>query len=117
MEFARLKEKSIEGVTILTVGQGLKGRLESLLKDRIDDLVKAGSLQIVINLREVPFVDSSDIGRLIRSHLSVRRVGGRVRLCHLSERVLSALKLTRLDTVLEIYATEEEALASIQTEE
>ena len=113
MESARLTEKSMGGVTILTVKQGLKGRLESLLKSRIDDLVQAGRLQIVINLGEVPFVDSSDIGRLIRSHLSVRRAGGRVRLCRLSERVSASLKLTRLDTVLDIYATEEEALASI----
>jgi anti-sigma B factor antagonist len=107
------QERNIDGVTILTVERGLKGTLESLLKERIDALVREGCLQIVVDLKQVPYLDSSDIGRLIRSHLSVRRAGGRVRLCNLSERVLAVLEMTRLNTVLELFATEEEALASI----
>jgi hypothetical protein len=43
--------------------------------------------------------------------------GGRVRLCNLAERVSAALRLARLDTVLDLYQTEEEALASIQQTE
>jgi len=108
------QERKIDGVTILTVQRGFKGVLESLLKERIDELVQEGSLQIVIDLKLVPYVDSSDIGRLIRAHLSVRQAGGRVRLCNLSERVLDVLKMTRLHTVLELYQTEEEALASMR---
>lgn len=106
-------ERSIDNVTILTVERGLKGALESLLKDRIDELVQAGRLQIVVDLKQVPYLDSSDIGRIIRAHLSVRRAGGRVRLCNLAERVLAVLKLTRLDTILDLYPTEKDALAGI----
>jgi len=97
----------------LTVERGLKGALEKLLRERIDELVLEGCLQIVVNLKQVPYIDSSDIGRLIRSHFSVRQAGGRVRLCNLSDRVLSVLKMTRLDTVLDLYPSEEKALASI----
>jgi anti-sigma B factor antagonist len=114
MATREFQEKSIDGVTILIVEQGLKGTLESVLKKRIDELVQEGCMQIVVDLKQVPYVDSSDIGRLIRSHLSVRRAGGRVRLCNLSQRVMAALKLTRLDTVLDIYPTEEDALAGIR---
>ena len=91
----------------------MKGELESLLKDRIDELVRAGSVTIVVDLKHVPYINSHDIGRIIRAHLSVRQAGGRVRLCNLSEKVLSVLKMTRLDTVLELYATEGEALACL----
>jgi anti-sigma B factor antagonist len=107
------EERDVNGVTILTVGWALKGALESLLKERIDQLVREGRLQIVIDLKHVPYVDSSEIGRLIRAHLSVRRAGGRVRLCNLTERVSAVLRLTRLDTILDLYRTEDEALASI----
>jgi anti-sigma B factor antagonist len=108
------EERDVNGVTILTVGRVLKGTHESLLKERIDELVKEGRVQIVIDLKHVPYVDSSEIGRLIRAHLSVRQAGGRVRLCNLAEKVSAALRLARLDTVLDLYRTEEEALASIQ---
>jgi anti-sigma B factor antagonist len=110
------KEKDIDGVTILTVERKVKGALEARLKDRIDELVRAGRLQIVVDLKEVPYFDSSDIGRIIRAHLSARRAGARVRLCSLSERIMEALKLTRLDTILEIYQDEQEAMAAILRE-
>jgi anti-sigma B factor antagonist len=107
MEF---QERNIDGVTILTVERGLRGALATVLKERIDELVGEGRLYIVVNLKQVPQIDSRDIGRIIRAHLSVRQAGGRVRLCNLSERVLSALKMTRLDTVLDIHDTEQEAI-------
>jgi anti-sigma B factor antagonist len=113
MTFIELKERKVDGVTILTVEHGLKGEMESILKERIDQLVQEGSLQIVVDLKHVPYVDSRDIGRLIRSHLSVRQAGGRVRLCNLSGKVLDVLRMTRLDTVLDLYKSEAEALAAI----
>ena len=117
MIVGEFQERNVGGVTILTVERSLKGQLESLLKERVDELVLEGNIQIIVNLRKVPYIDSSDIGRLIRSHLSVRQAGGRVRLCHLSDRVLTVLKMMKLDTVLDLYPTEELALASIQGEE
>ncbi len=110
-------ERNVEGVTILTVERGLKGALESLLKTRIDELVREGKLHIVVDLKQVPYIDSHDIGRIIRAHLSVRQAGGRVRLCNLSDRVLAVLKMTRLDTVLELYGTEEQALAGMKVDD
>ena len=113
MEF---QERDIDGVTILTVERGLRGALATVLKERIDELVEEGRLYIVVNLKQVPQIDSRDIGRIIRAHLSVRQAGGRVRLCNLSERVLSALKMTRLDTVLDIHDTEREAIEGLMVE-
>ena len=110
------QERKIDGVAILTLESGLKGAVEGRLKERIDELVREGCLQIVVDLKHVPYIYSSEIGRLIRSHISVRQAGGRVRLCNLSDKVLGVLKMSRLDTVLDLYANEEEALASIRQE-
>jgi anti-anti-sigma factor len=106
-------ERTEAGVTILTVERELRGTLESHLKDRIDRLVSEGCLHIVIDLKKIAYMDSSDIGRIIRAHLSARRAGARVRLCNLSERVMSVMKISRLDTVLEIYDDETDAMAVI----
>ncbi len=105
-------EKEVNGVIVLSVNHALKGTGEISLKERIDALVAEGRLQILIDMQGVPYVDSSELGRLIRAHLSVRKAGGRVRLCNVSDRVLSLLKITRLDTVLDLYSSEEEALAA-----
>ena len=109
-----IKERNVDGVVILSLERGLKGMGEATLKERLDELVRAGHIQILIDLGGLPYVDSTELGRLIRCHLSVRQAGGRVRLCNLSEKVRMLMKMTRLDTVLELYGSEEEALEGIR---
>jgi len=112
-----IQEREVGNVTVLAVDRNLKGSLEWSLKERIDELVRKGRLQIVVDLKQVPYMDSSEIGRLIRAHFSVRQAGGRVRLCNLSQKVAAVLKLSKLETVLDLYETEEAALASLLASE
>ncbi len=109
-----IHEQIRDGVVILSLDRDLKGPGEAALKERLDELVRQGHLDILIDMKAMLFVDSSELGRLIRSHLSVRQAGGRVRLCRLLPRVAGLMKMTKLDTVFEIYESEEEALAEIQ---
>jgi anti-sigma B factor antagonist len=109
-----LKERTEDGVIVIGLERGLKGAGEAALKQRVDAVVRAGHLEILVDMKHMPYVDSTELGRLIRSHISVRQAGGRVRLCNLSPRVVTLMKMTRLDTVLEVYDSEEEALAGIR---
>jgi len=109
-----IKERIVDGVVILSLERGLKGLGEAALKEHLDELVRVGHTQILIDLGGLPNVSSTELGRLIRCHLSVRQAGGRVRLCNLSEKVRMYMKMTRLDTVLELYGSEEEALEGIR---
>ena len=111
---ATYEERIVGGVVVLSLRRGLHGEGEETLRERIDALVRQGHLQILMDLAQLPFVDSAELGRLIRCHLSVRKAGGKVRLCNLSERVTALMKASRLDTVLDLYPTEEEALAAIR---
>jgi anti-sigma B factor antagonist len=111
---AVIQQREAEGVVVLSIRRSLKGEGETALRERVEALVRAGHTEILIDMSGMPYVDSSELGRLIRANISVRQAGGRVRLCNLSERVVALLKMTRLDTVLELYATEEEALANIR---
>jgi anti-sigma B factor antagonist len=109
------RERVVDGVVILSLRRSLRGMGEAGLRDRIDECVRLGQLQILMDLSEVPFIDSTELGRLIRCHLSVRQAGGRVRLFNVPERVLSLLRMSRLETVLDVYPTEVEALAAVRT--
>jgi len=107
-----VRETEVDGVIVLSVDRALKGTGEISLKERIDELVAEGRLQILIDMRDVPYMDSAELGRLIRAHLAVRKAGGRVRLCNVPDRILTLLKITHLDTVLDLYSSEKEALAA-----
>jgi anti-anti-sigma factor len=110
-----LSEREVEGIVIISVNQGLKGQCEMLLRERLDALTRQGRGQILIDLKLLPYLDSTDLGRVIRAHNAVRQAGGRVRLCNLSEKIMTLMNLTRLNTVLDLYSTEEEALAAMRS--
>jgi len=108
-----IHERKSGEIVILSIDRTIKGECESALKDRLDALVRDGHLDILVDLKSCPHLDSTELGRLIRCHLSVRKAGGRVRLCNLSPRIKILMEITRLDTVLDLFGTEEEALAAI----
>jgi len=67
--------------------------------------------RIVVNLTDVGYMDSSGVASLVKLLSRARRQGVTLRLSGLRARVRSIFEITRLDSVFEICATEEEALA------
>ena len=57
---------------------------------------------IIVDLSNVPYVDSSGIGSLVNMHVSRTKIGGSVYLLGVSERVMTALAVTRVDKILSI---------------
>ncbi len=79
----------------------------TLLKALEDDKPQ----KLVLNLGEVPYMDSSAIAVLVESLQKMRKVGGKVFLTNLQPRVKGLLEIARLDSIFGIAANEEEALA------
>ncbi|MCK4601775.1 MAG: STAS domain-containing protein [Phycisphaerae bacterium] len=67
--------------------------------------------RLVVNLSGVPYMDSSGVASLVKLLSRVRKVGLSLCLVAMRDRVRSVFEITRLDSVFDIYATEEEALA------
>jgi anti-sigma B factor antagonist len=67
--------------------------------------------RVVVNLSEVPYMDSSGVASLVKVLSRARKIGAALVLVGLSPRVQSLFQITRLDSVFSIMATEEEALA------
>lgn len=91
------------------------GRLDLMvaadLKARIEALVADGFHQLVIDLDEVPFIDSSGLGALIGGLKAARGAGGDVRIARAHEQIRYVLRVSTLDGILTPYATVEDALA------
>ncbi|MBI4579261.1 MAG: STAS domain-containing protein [Planctomycetes bacterium] len=67
--------------------------------------------QLVVNLTEVSYMDSSGIGTLVEVFRRVNAYKGGLALCGLNERVRSVFEITKLDKFFKIFATESEAMA------
>jgi len=67
--------------------------------------------RLVLNLGEVPYMDSSAIAVLVEALQKMRKTGGKVFLTNLQPRVKGLLEIARLDSIFGIAANEDEALA------
>jgi len=81
-----------------------------LLHDLVRDLVSKGSEKILLNLRHVTYIDSSGLGGLVASMTTVQNQGGQMRVCNAIERVGDLMRMTHLDSVLNLYQEEATAL-------
>jgi len=109
----RLVERQVERVVILD----LHGRIaieegRNLLRAAVDRLAGAGNTRIVLNLADVPFIDSSVVGELVRSLTTLSRKGGKLKLLKLPPKIRNLLSTARLLDVFEAYDSEDEALRS-----
>jgi len=107
-------EEKAGGITTLRLkGRLTLGREVQRLEDHVGQLKKDGADKVVIEMSGVDFVDSAGLGVLTQSYSIFNNGGGKFVLSGITERVGQILKLTRLDTILPLAATEEEARARV----
>jgi anti-sigma B factor antagonist len=109
----QIAERVVSDVVILDVkGRITLGEGDELLKDKVNTLVNQGKKKIVLNLADVPYVDSAGLGEIVRTYTTVSRQGGSLKLLNLTKRISDLLSITKLLTVFETFDTEKEAIAS-----
>lgn len=82
------------------------------LRQTLDDLINSGDTHIVLDLGEVPMVDSSGIGLLVKSLTAAKQLGGSIRLSSPSKFVIQTLKMIGLLNLFEIFEDQQQAVAS-----
>jgi anti-sigma B factor antagonist len=80
------------------------------LRDHLLALVADGEHDIVVDLSQVSFLDSSGLGVLVVVHKRIRAAGGALRLAGCQPEVVSIFHITALDRVIDMFATVEDAL-------
>ena len=110
-----IAERPIGRVTVLDlVGRLTIDRGAQHLKDKINSLIAQDRTLIVLNLKDVPYIDSGGLGQLVASFGSVMRAKGVLKLMNISSRNHDLLSITRLVTVFESFDSEAEAVQSFQ---
>ena len=82
--------------------------LHSLVQAQLD----RGRRNVLVNLSGVGFIDSFGVGEILASYTSTQNLGGKFKLCRISEKLLLIFKITLLDKVLEIHEDCDRALES-----
>lgn len=107
-----ITEREREGITIL----GIKGRLtageSTPVREKITQLMAAGKIKIIFDLANVEYIDSTGLGGLVICYTQLKKAGGALKLMRLNRRNVELLALTRLHTVFEVFAEEQDAVNS-----
>ena len=77
-------------------------------RGEINNLVKTGANIILIDLKDVTFVDSSGLGALVSALKTVRSSGGKLCICSINEQVRMLFELTSMDRVFDVFANRSE---------
>jgi anti-sigma B factor antagonist len=110
MRVTQRKEGDIQVIELsgrMTIGQG-----DAEAGDAIRAAVAAGEKKILLDMRDVPVLDSSGVGELISGYTSANNKGAVIKLLKLSPRVGEVLLSTRLIGILEAFEDEVVALES-----
>src|SRR5688572_21623403 len=111
-----IEERAIGDVMVLDVkGRVTLGEGDELLKDKVNSLINQGQKKLVLNLADVPYIDSAGLGEIVRTYTTVSRQGGSLKLLSLTKRITDLLSITKLLTVFETYDNEADAVRSFSS--
>jgi anti-sigma B factor antagonist len=109
----QISERAVGDVVVLDVkGRITLGDGDEVLKDKVNAVVGKGQKKILLNLADVPYVDSAGLGEIVRTYTTVSRQGGSLKLLNLTKRISDLLAITKLLTVFETFDSEPEAIKS-----
>jgi anti-sigma B factor antagonist len=108
-----IKESIWDDVAVLALqGRFMGGQNSLALHEKVHSLIDDGVKQVVMDLKETEWMNSSALGVLIASITSLRNAGGDLKLAQVAPKIESLLYSTKLISVFETYESVDAAVAS-----
>lgn len=109
----RIFARRVGDVTILD----LEGRLIfddgfEPLREKLSEVIGDGETKVLLNFDRVTYLDSAGIGLIACKYVTMKRLGGQLKLCNLHARTHNVFNITGLLSVFESFTTEQEALGN-----
>ena len=105
--------REVDGVTVLDLsGRITLGEGSVQLRDAIRGLISKGVKNVLLNMGEVNYIDSSGLGELVSAFTTAKNQQAEVKLLKLTKKVHDLLQLTKLYTVFDIKDDEADAIDS-----
>lgn len=103
--------RQANGATVVDLAGEVDMRSTPQLHERLVKICERQPPNLIINLAQVGYLDSSGLGTLVEALRRVRGYGGKLALCGVQQQVRGLFEITRLDQYFTIHDTEAEALA------
>jgi anti-sigma B factor antagonist len=83
------------------------------LKDRVAAHLREGRLQFALDLHQVSQMDTTGLTAVVTTYIAVQKQQGRIALVNPQKRVRELLRVTKLDTLFEVFDREDDAVQSL----
>lgn len=93
----------------ITLGEGTM-----VIRNTVRDIVQSGVKNIILNLANVTYIDSSGVGELVSTYTTVVNSGGQLKLLNLTKKLRELLTITKLLTVFDVSDDEQTMLDSLR---
>jgi anti-sigma B factor antagonist len=111
----RMSTRTVDGVLVVDCsGRIVFGEESGSLRDNVKKLL-GGTPKVVLNLRDVNYIDSGGLGTLVSLYTTARNAGGALKLSSLTQRVDDLLQVTKLVTIFEVFENEQAAVQSFKS--
>jgi anti-sigma B factor antagonist len=108
-----IQQREHEGIAILDLkGRITMGEEAGALRAKVALLTGAGTINIIVNLAHVDYIDSTGLGAMVMCSTTVRKAGGSLKLENLNRRNIELLVMTKLATVFDLFTDEQDAVNS-----
>jgi anti-sigma B factor antagonist len=93
----------------ITLGPGTRE-----FRQLITETLETGRKNILLNMAEVYYIDSSGLGELVAAYTAATRRGGKLKLMKLTQRVQDVVQLTKVYRIFEVFDDETTAVRSFE---
>ena len=93
-------------------GKIMLGAAVDRLRENLDDMMDNGANRFLLELAEVPMIDSSGIGLLVRYMTAAKQQGGALKLLNPSKFTVQTLKMIGLLNLFEVFQDQDQAVSS-----
>ena len=108
-----LNLREVGDVTIIDIdGRITVEEGADIFREGIQQVIRQGRVQLVLNFQGVSYIDSTAMGEIIRAYMTATRKGGTMKLLNVPARIHAQLRTTRLLSVFDHFEAEAEALKS-----
>ncbi len=107
--------RQVDSVTVVDIsGRITLGEGCTQLRELIREQLGKGNRNVLLNLADVTYIDSSGIGELVSAFTTVSNQGGQLKLLNLTKKVHDLLQITKLYTVFDVHDDEVKAIGSFE---
>lgn len=112
-----IKKKADGDVMVLQLsGKIMGGPDHEKFHSEIKTLIKEGYVDILLNMAKVSWINSTGLGVLVSAFHTLKKNGGRLKICEVSDRIDNILNVTQLKLVFQTFESCDEALKSFASE-